>query len=147
LVKYCDRPLCGLVREDGFDIVETGPKGRVVRDPRIRGRWAAVGDRTIIRLDFYSKWYEWTGMAIGSVVFGSAVAALATSAFRSLPISTFAVMVLCFAAVIAGLLFWRWHIRTTSQGEALAPKLAVLFEGEIREEAEVSQFQVDVAGH
>jgi len=146
LGRYCDRALCGAVDPHGFDVAETTPKGLVISDPRIRGRWANVGGRTIVRLRLYSKWYEWAGTAVGSALLGSAVAALGTSAFGSLSLSAFCLMALCCAAVVMGLLLKRRHVRMTSRAKDLGPRAAAMFEGEILAESLGLHFEMELDG-
>lgn len=145
LGRACDRPLCGTVDEYGFDVMETGPGGFVIGDPRIRGRWGRVRGRTIVRVGLYSKWYEWAGIAFGAGVLGL-LAAVVVTFFRPLRVSTFCLMALCFAVVVMGMFLKRHHARMTSQAEALASKAAVLFEGEIIEEVVGLQSEMEMDG-
>lgn len=55
-------------------------------------------------------------------------------------------MALCFAVVIMGMFLKRRHVRMTSQTEALAPKAAALFEGEIIEEMVGLQLEMEMDG-
>ncbi|MHC4563929.1 MAG: hypothetical protein ACYS8X_14320 [Planctomycetota bacterium] len=115
----------------------------VISDPRIRGRWARIGDQTIVQICLYSKWYEWVGTILGWSLLGFVVAALITSFFQSLPVSTFCLTASGCAAVFMGLFLKRRRVRIASQAEAFGKSAAVVLDGRIVEEPLGLQFEME----
>jgi len=130
LGRYCQEPLQGTVDADGFDVVETGPKGWGVRKPWVQGRWASQGESTIIRLHPYMKAMYWAELLFRGVLCGGILTFLAIAISGQMSHRVASACLVGFSAVCMAALSWLHLRQLSSLGKEMVRRFGVLFEAE-----------------
>jgi len=126
----CDQPLCGTVGPGGFDAMETGPEGMGSTLPRVRGRWEAAGEHTILRIRPYLRVYERALHSIGFAALGAFLVFPAIAIWGPMDSATAGWLLLGLSTgfYLFGLGIHALQMR--SRGRELVRKLAVLLEAQ-----------------
>jgi hypothetical protein len=130
LVRECDRPLCGTVGPGGFDVIEAGPGGTGSILPRVRGRWEAAGEHTILRVRPYLRVHERALYSIGFAFLGAVLTFPAIAIWGPIGSATagWLLVGLSTGCYLFGLAIHALQMRW--RGRELVRKLAVLLEAQ-----------------
>ena len=140
--RHCEKPLQGTVEPHGFDVAETGPRGWGAEEPLVRGRWAALGPVTIMRLQPYVTRGFWAQQVFAGVVCGGVLTFVALAITRSMSSSAAGACLLGLSAMCIAVLLWLHSRRLSSLGRELTQRFGVLFEAEPIEESEGRQLDM-----
>ncbi|MCD4823118.1 MAG: hypothetical protein K8S55_00790 [Phycisphaerae bacterium] len=132
--RYCQKPLQGTVKPDGFDVAETRDGG--AENPLVRGRWATLEGATIIRLQPYGTWGFWAGHIFAGIVCGGVLTVIAVAIAGSMSGLAAGAYLLGFSAMCIAVMLWHHSRRLSSLGRELTQRFAVFFEAETIEDSE-----------
>jgi len=126
----CDKPLCGTVGPDGFDVIESDLEGNGFMLPRVHGQWQADREHTILHIAPYLRVYQRAFQSLGFAVFGAILTLPALAVIGPMGSVPLAILIagLSTGSYIFGLGIHARQMRL--RGRELAGKVATLLDAQ-----------------